>query len=533
MLVNKTNNSVGISQKGDSRVLHPHPLPLKGFGSNPHRIVQYSLAHLMKPNLGARHRYPTRNIYELKNGFAQTPDQVVDQLRRAMGMMQHHDAVTGTDKQHVSNDYRQRLTDAMKGCSQLVSAVADTLLERSYTSQGGGFSACENLNVSVCPPLTSKSLHPNTLIAVYNPLGWNDVQPWLRVPLYATKDQLDWLSSFTLTDYTTGETIPFQVVPVPPPILELPERRVLHHKGSSELIFKPSEGLKQAGFTLFALKGEASSGYGKSYRYGYKRPVNQQRFSLEIGPDNLPLFRSNEGHKISMRFLNYDAGFYSRPTSGAYVFRALSEAVAFGNPISEINRGELVTEVRTNFTSWAYLSARLYADDKMEVEWIVGPLPQIGLRVSEIILRYHVEGPGTLPTNRGEFYTDSMGNDLIRRQRLGTEGDETNSPKVIESSPRSLWGRDRRDSMKNHRTEGSYFPVVNRIMIKGNKYAFAVYTDRSEGGSSLADGDIELMLHRATTVDDGLGVGEPLNERAYGEDLGELPRMTTGYFRSV
>ncbi|VDL59885.1 unnamed protein product [Hymenolepis diminuta] len=463
-------------------------------------------AHLMRPCLGSRYRYPTRSSYEFKDGIFQTPDQVVDQLRRAMGMMQHHDAVTGTEKQHVSDDYRQRLTDAMKGCNQLLGAVADTLLGKSYSVQGGGFRACENLNASVCPPLTSKSLHPDALIAVYNNLGWDDIQPWLRVPLYATKDQLDWLSSFTLTDYTTGETIPFQVVSVPPPILTLPERRVLHHKGSSELVFKPNEGLKPAGFTLYALKGEASDGYGKSYRYGYKRPVNQQRFSLEIGPDNLPLFSSKEGHRITMRFMNYDANSYYRPTSGAYVFRALSEAIGFGNFTSEIIRGELVTEVRTTFTPWAYLSARLYADDRMEVEWIVGPLPQIGRRVTEIILRYHVEGPGTLPSNPGEFYTDSMGNDLIRRQRLDTEGAKNHLVNVVEGSRRNTWNRDSRESSRNHRIEGSYFPVVNRIMIKGVQYAFAVYTDRSEGGSSLAEGDLELMLHRATTVDDGLGI---------------------------
>lgn len=102
-----------------------------------------------------------------------------------------------------------------------------------------------------------------------------------------------------------------------------------------------------------------------------------------------------------------------------------------------------------------------------------------------------------------------MGNDLIRRQRLDTEG--------VEGSPCNTRNRDSRESSRNHRIEGSYFPVVNRIMIKGIQYAFAVYTDRSEGGSSLAEGDLELMLHRATTVDDGLGVGEPLIERAYGE----------------
>ena len=33
----------------------------------------------------------------------------VDILRRAMATMQHHDAVTGTEKQHVAEDYAQRM----------------------------------------------------------------------------------------------------------------------------------------------------------------------------------------------------------------------------------------------------------------------------------------------------------------------------------------------------------------------------------------------------------------------------------------
>jgi hypothetical protein len=39
-----------------------------------------------------------------------------------------------------------------------------------------------------------------------------------------------------------------------------------------------------------------------------------------------------------------------------------------------------------------------------------------------------------------------------------------------------------------------------------------VLTDRSQGGSSLANGQIELMVHRRLLFDDSLGVGEPLNE---------------------
>ena len=36
--------------------------------------------------------------------------------------------------------------------------------------------------------------------------------------------------------------------------------------------------------------------------------------------------------------------------------------------------------------------------------------------------------------------------------------------------------------------------------------------DRSEGGASLADGTLEVMVHRRMLKDDGRGVGEALNE---------------------
>jgi lysosomal alpha-mannosidase len=48
---------------------------------------------------------------------------------------------------------------------------------------------------------------------------------------------------------------------------------------------------------------------------------------------------------------------------------------------------------------------------------------------------------------------------------------------------------------------------------------FSIYIDRSEGGGSISDGSIEIMLHRRLLYDDRLGEGEPLNETAFGEGL--------------
>jgi lysosomal alpha-mannosidase len=46
-----------------------------------------------------------------------------------------------------------------------------------------------------------------------------------------------------------------------------------------------------------------------------------------------------------------------------------------------------------------------------------------------------------------------------------------------------------------------------------------VLNDRSQGGSSMADGSLEIMVHRRLLNDDAFGVGEALNETAYGKGL--------------
>ncbi|VDN16496.1 unnamed protein product [Dibothriocephalus latus] len=135
----------------------------------------------------------------------------------------------------------------------------------------------------------------------------------------------------------------------------------------------------------------------------------------------------------------------------------------------------------------------------MEVEWVVGPLPDLGVATTEVIVRYTLEGEGLQPSTSGEFFTDSMGRTLIRRLR----------------NTRPDWSLNH-TYREPKKIEGNYYPILNRIMLKGSgeqPMGFAVYPDRAEGGSSLQDLQVELMVHRATSADDGLGVGEPLVER--------------------
>ncbi|XP_023268026.1 lysosomal alpha-mannosidase-like, partial [Seriola lalandi dorsalis] len=94
-----------------------------------------------------------------------------------MAVAQHHDAVSGTEKQHVANDYARRLANGWQRCQVLVSnslaALSGSSAKRIY---------CDSLNISVCP-LTESS--KKFSVSVYNPLARPVTRP-VRLPVNGT-----------------------------------------------------------------------------------------------------------------------------------------------------------------------------------------------------------------------------------------------------------------------------------------------------------------------------------------------------------
>lgn len=59
---------------------------------------------------------------------------------------------------------------------------------------------------------------------------------------------------------------------------------------------------------------------------------------------------------------------------------------------------------------------------------------------------------------------------------------------------------------------GNYYPLNLGMYMEDGKYELSVLVDSACGGSSIQDGQLEIMLHRRIVADDGRGVGEPLDE---------------------
>eukprot|EP01016_Furgasonia_blochmanni_P040297 TRINITY_DN5123_c0_g1_i6.p1 TRINITY_DN5123_c0_g1~~TRINITY_DN5123_c0_g1_i6.p1 ORF type:complete len:281 (+),score=95.72 TRINITY_DN5123_c0_g1_i6:916-1758(+) len=66
----------------------------------------------------------------------------------------------------------------------------------------------------------------------------------------------------------------------------------------------------------------------------------------------------------------------------------------------------------------------------------------------------------------------------------------------------------------NEPVAGNYYPINAAIQIKDAKTGveLTLLNDRSQGGSSIHNGQVELMIQRRCLADDARGVGEPLTE---------------------
>lgn len=99
--------------------------------------------------------------------------------------------------------------------------------------------------------------------------------------------------------------------------------------------------------------------------------------------------------------------------------------------------------------------------------------------------------------NRGIFYTDSNGLEMQRR----------------ELNYRPTWDLTTLPGGLN--ITANYFPIGNGIAIEDyeTKMQLVVMNDRSQGGSVIKEGRIEIMQNRRDNADDGRGTGELLDER--------------------
>lgn len=424
----------------------------------------------------------------------------VFELAEPMAVSPHHDAVSGTAKQFVTDEYAHSIHTGVESCQTVVSSALNkidgTSIDREY---------CQLLNISTCASSESSSVFT---VSVYNPLARSVDDTYIRLPVPSVPFKVEGPS---------GE-IPSQTLSIPQEVLNIPGRQ---SNAQHELVFPagPLAGLSVTNFKVTRLSLRSSDGAASS---SPSEEISQGQINADFTIENsvgvTATFDGDTGLlkklKVGDTETNLAQNFYyyqgmnrnGEQKSGAYVFRPDLTATARQTPVSTnalytVVNGEQVTEVRQVFSDYVSQVIRLYDTAKtLEFEWLVGPIP-VGDNIGkEIITRFSTD----MNTN-GIFYTDAGGRQLVERKRDHRDTWDYNASWEPES--------------------GNYYPVNSRMLIsEGGAYkegakTLVVLNDRSQGGTSLNDGELEFMVHRRLLVDDGYGVGEALNEQAFGTGL--------------
>lgn len=116
---------------------------------------------------------------------APPPGPGLETLEDALAIAQHHDAITGTSKQHVANDYSKRLAQGWDSAEAAVSQALASLLNTS--ADGSVFAHCPLLNASLCERTEGVAEGGSVSVLLWNNLGWRRVEP-VRLPVGAARD---------------------------------------------------------------------------------------------------------------------------------------------------------------------------------------------------------------------------------------------------------------------------------------------------------------------------------------------------------
>ncbi|KAJ9579723.1 hypothetical protein L9F63_004649, partial [Diploptera punctata] len=434
---------------------------------------------------------PTSKYFErLANNFLQVAKQLTAimqtevkehtsliSLKEAVAVMQHHDAITGTEKQHVANDYTRMLSRGIEEAHESVkSSLKKTVLTNLY-----GHSSCFELNVSKCDISEREG---RFLLTVYNPLS-RRISHIVRIPVQK--------ATYNVRDFDGFEQT-IQMVPIPQEVKTLPER---HKRDTTyELVFR-AYNLPPLGFRSYYVSKISS--IFEEHKYTSNQ-LGQQEFKVLFNESTglvNGIVRNDNEIPFEQKFYYYEgaAGWNDFPenrASGAYIFRPLNSKPIL---ISSNATNKFYT-VHQIFSPWVSQIIRIYREECLiEFEWLVGPIPIEDGSGKEVITRY-----STGIKTGGIFYTDANGKEFLERKK----------------SFRPTWHFTTLEPVS-----GNYYPVTTRIAIKNvtTKEEMSVITDRCQGGSSLSDGQIELMVHRRLLHDDGFGVDEALNETSYNKGL--------------
>ncbi|KAH3742715.1 Lysosomal alpha-mannosidase [Pelomyxa schiedti] len=390
----------------------------------------------------------------------------------AIAVTQHHDAITGTSKSFVYDDYLSQLDVGNNASASAILkslSVIDKDIEASW---------------EVCPPVKEnpsycEKLAKGDMVSVINSLALlQDIPINLQV------------TSQNLCAYLTDGT-------------SVPSQTRLAPWVGEEVLYELSfiaEGVPPLGIVSFVIdQCNVTTSYTRRQLLsaGATVTIENEFYTLSFDSTTNTLSKVLDKIRGVSMPVDIDVLYYVpegspyRPQSGAYVFAADTPPNSFPGPRGSLSvfSGEVYQEVEVvvDSSSNVIQRFRLYKNDPtIAMFTTVGPIDIADRYGKEVIVRLN----STIASS-GVVYTDSHNLEFQERVYNVLYDDYTVENPI----------------------SGNYYPISSATYIKDSTNILAVVPDRAQGAASLGSGSLEVMVHRRLLTDgDKKGVGEPLND---------------------
>lgn len=409
-------------------------------------------------------------------------------LKRSLAIGQHHDGVSGTAREDVSEDYISMLEKSIEG-------IRKSLL--SFLS------GSNELNAAICvPSVADFDCNQNSydfkektemILLFMNHEGKSIIPITLRIntsriKLYVIENDQETLLKTDIYCYDNGVDCYITL------LLDFDDTNNLYKIIKLVKVDEIQKTLDRKYFT------------GKE---GYINIYENQEISVKFDPKQGLSYTEkksnleNIDYKFSFSFGTYNMNGYSkiRPNSanpgGAYIMAPSTvdpDYFKYDITKSFYIDGESVFHILLYYPDW-YTKINIFKNsffnNIIETQTVMKPLTQDNKEYLLILKSDINNNSESFFSRNTEFYTDTNGSLMIKRikdTRLG-------------------WKYDKDEAVADN-----FYPVNSVISIKDKNRIFSVWNDRSQSATSINQGEIFLILNRKSSRDDKRGLADGVYE---------------------
>ena len=429
----------------------------------------------------------------------------LNKFRAIVGLAQHHDAITGTSTQYVSEDYIFKLKDGIKKLEKDFSES----INNKYEIKIGRI--CYNNYISDendCSKefLISNNSNDNEIqLGIYNPKFTNFSSGFknLLINIEIQKSEYEYIIDGIKSDFFCIDD------------KSLDDEKLFKYNGKCFLNFF-YKFIENEELVFITLKQTSEKINREKYNKFNNGEENIELIKNDAIIQNLIFFPKNFEFKLEyfnqdkninkINFTYYDGMYYVNSLGckdGAYIFSPYNrypDEIKIDYKNSFYFKGNLgITFVTRNIMTSFTIFTIFYNPFFIKVEHIFDSIQDY-----YFLKRFSFSYSFVLKTNINNldkdkkpiFYTDSNGLEMMKR--------------TIDKFAYT----EKRDST----TGGNFYPVTTSISIQDenneeNKNKVTIFNDRAQGGTGILPGSIILILQKMSYQDDKRGLMEGLYEK--------------------